>query len=664
MHKYLLVAVLSICSFVTSAQNKSDWETYYEQLTGLEDAEDASWEDTYELLSDLAEHKINLNTATREDLERLIFLTDEQVEELSEYLYKYGPMRSLGELSMVESLDEPRRRLLACFVYLGEEPRESFPSLAKILKYGGNELAASIRLPLYERRGDRSKYLGYRYKHWFRYTYSYGQSVKFGAVGSQDAGEPFLSKHNSWGYDYYSFYLMLRDWGCMKAFVAGRYRLKFGMGLIMNTGYSFGKAAVLATLGRTGNSIQAHSSRSESNYLQGVAATVGIFRGFDLTSFVSYRNIDATLTKDSSGIATILKTGYHRTLSEMKHKHNAVEKLFGTNIRYFRNGFHVGVTALKVVFDKPLCPDIRRIYQRYNPSGSRFWNIGADYGYASGRLSFNGEVATGDSHAFATVNSLSCRLTSSLSLMVLQRFYSYRYYSLFSRSFSDGGSTQGESGVYIGADWHAFRHLWLSAYTDYAYFPWARYRVSKSSRSQDHLLSIVYQRRSIAVTARYRLRNRQQDDDTHTQLIDKTEHRARLSFAFEDGVHWLCKTQIDGACCYCIRNSTGLMITQNIGYRYRWLTLNGSFGYFNTDDYDSRVYSYERSPRYNFAFPVFFGDGIRYMLMANATLSPKLHLYCKIGTTDYFDRNHISSSYQQIDRSSQTDVDMQVIWKF
>ncbi|ETD18517.1 MULTISPECIES: helix-hairpin-helix domain-containing protein [Prevotellaceae] len=664
MYRQLLLAGFFICSFAAFAQNKPDWETYYEQLTGLEDAEDASWEDVYDILSDLAEHKINLNTATREDLGRLIFLTDEQVEELSEYLYKYGPMRSLGELSMVESLDEPRRKLLACFVYLGEERRQDFPSLANILKYGGNELAASVRLPLYERRGDRNGYLGYRYKHSFRYSYSYGQSMKFGVVGAQDAGEQFFSGRNSWGYDYYSFYLMLRDWGRIRAFVAGRYRLKFGMGLIMNTDYGFGKAAILATLGRTSNSVRAHSSRSEGNYLQGVAATVGIFRGLDLTAFVSYRDIDATLTKDSSGIATIVKTGYHRTVSEMNRKHNATETLFGANMRYFRNGFHVGVTALNVGFNKPLCPDTRRIYQRYRPSGSRFWNIGADYGYASGKLSFNGEIATGDCHALATVNSLSFRLTSSLSLMALQRFYSYRYYSLFSRSFSDGGSVQGESGAYIGADWQVCRHLRLSAYTDYAYFPWARYRVSKASWSWDHLLSAVYQRRNITVTARYRLRNRQQDNDTHTLLIGKTEHRTRLSVAFEDGAHWQCKTQIDGVCCRCVHNSTGLMVTQNIGYRCHWLTLNGSFGYFNTDDYDSRVYSYEWSPRYNFAFPVFFGEGIRYMLMAHAALSAKLHLYCKVGTTDYFDRNHISSSYQQIDRSSQTDVDMQVIWRF
>ena len=664
MYKHFLTAVLLVCSPAAFAQNKPEWETYYEQLTDIENAENASWEEVYEALCYLEEHKINLNTATREDLEQLIFLTDEQMEELSEYLYKYGPMRSWGELSMIESLDEPRRKLLACFVYLGEVRKQGLPSLAQMLKHGRSELVASARVPLYERQGDRDGYLGYRYKHWFRYTFSCGQRVKLGMVGSQDAGEPFLSAHNSWGYDYYSFYLMLRDWGRVKAFVAGRYRLKFGMGLVMNTDYGFGKAAVLATLGRTSNNIRAHSSRSEGNYLQGAAATLNVWGGLDVTAFVSYRYIDATLNNDSSGIATIVKTGYHRTLSEMNRKHNASEKLFGGNVRYFDRGFHAGLTALHADFSKPLMPDQGRIYQRYRPSGESFWNISADYGYVTGRFSFNGEAATGNTHAFATLNTLSLRLSSSLSLMALQRFYSYRYYSLFSRSFSDGGSIQNESGVYVGAEWQAFRHLRLSAYTDYAYFPWARYRVSKASRSWDHLLSAVYQRQNITLAARYRLRNRQQDDAAHTQLISKTEHRGRLSFAFEDGTHWQCKTQIDAAYCRLTHNSKGLMITQNVGYRCRRITLNGSFGYFNTDDYESRIYSYERSVRYDFAFPVFSGKGIRYTLLVKASLSPKLHLYCKMGTTDYFDRSHISSSYQQINRSSQTDVDMQMVWKF
>ena len=49
--------------------------------------------------------------------------------------------------------------------------------------------------------------------------------------------------------------------------------------------------------------------------------------------------------------------------------------------------------------------------------------------------------------------------------------------------------------------------------------------------------------------------------------------------------------------------------------------------------------------------------------MASAKLR-RLTLSAKVGVTDYFDRAVISSSYQQIDGSSQTDISLQAAYKF
>ena len=59
-----------------------------------------------------------------------------------------------------------------------------------------------------------------------------------------------------------------------------------------------------------------------------------------------------------------------------------------------------------------------------------------------------------------------------------------------------------------------------------------------------------------------------------------------------------------------------------------------------------------------------YGEGIRYWLMARANIGRRLLLTAKVGVTDYFDRSTIGSSYQQIDASSQTDLDLQIRWKF
>ena len=81
------------------------------------------------------------------------------------------------------------------------------------------------------------------------------------------------------------------------------------------------------------------------------------------------------------------------------------------------------------------------------------------------------------------------------------------------------------------------------------------------------------------------------------------------------------------------------------------------------DDYESRLYLYERSVLYNFSSLMLYGKGIRYWLMARANLGKSLLLTAKIGITDYFNRNQIGSSYQLIDGSSQTDLDLQLRWR-
>ena len=114
--KAQIVCVFLMMSLVVSAQSKHEWETYLREVVTAEDVGSAAWEEMYEQLCELAQHPIDLNQASREQLEQLPFLSAQQVEEIMEYLYRYGPMKSLAELQMIRSLDYQRRRLLTYFV--------------------------------------------------------------------------------------------------------------------------------------------------------------------------------------------------------------------------------------------------------------------------------------------------------------------------------------------------------------------------------------------------------------------------------------------------------------------------------------------------------------------------------------------------------------------
>lgn len=643
------------------------WEYLYTQLCDYDDIESENVNEIYEQLCELDDNPVDLNNATDDDLKRLVFLTKEQREGLTEYLDRYRPLRSIAEIAMIESMDPLRIEMLRRFSYIGDnEVKKKYPSLKTIAQYGKNEIIAMAKIPFYERKGDKNGYLGYKYKHWFRYKFAYGQYFQIGITGAQDAGEPFFASSSKWGYDHYGYYAIIRNMGNLKAAAIGQYKLRFGMGIAMNTGFSLGKTTSLV-MAYPENTISPNTSRSEAYFLQGAAATIAFNKLTDVTLFGSTRKIDATLN-DNGSIKSIIKTGYHRTVSEISRKHNATQSVMGGNVRLHDKGLHIGATAFYSVFNRDLQPDASQLFRLYYPTGNKFWNASIDYGFFRHKLSFNGETATSNSHGIATLNTLAWKVSSSLSITAIQRYYSYKYYSLFSNSFSDGGNVQNESGIYIGATWNGLPRLSILAYTDYAYHPWATYRASKATTSIDNLVQATYDLRPFIITARYRLRKRQEDtkakNSAKTILGNKYEHRARLSMTYSTERLQL-KTQADIANTSSLKTrSFGWMLMQTGEYSFPKVDLYANICYFHTHDYDSRIYAYERGTLYNFSFPMYYGKGMHGSINMRTSVIKNVLIIGKLATTKYFDREKISSSYQEIDGSMMTDAEIQIKWKF
>lgn len=660
-------ATLLLCLCATAparAQNVVPWQQRFDDWSQSEDVESDAWEETYETLSELAREKIDINHCTREDLEALPFLSAQQVMDLMEYRDRAGRIESAVELRMVPSLSKNDADLLQQFLTFSPETHtDRLAPIDSVLRYGRHELTGALKVPFYDRRGDRNGYLGYKYKHWLRYTFQYRNQIKVGCVVSQDAGEPFFAGKNPWGYDYGSLYLQLSHVGRVRRAVVGRYRLRLGMGLAMNTSFGLGKLNTLASLGASSNIIVGHSSRSEANYLQGAAATLRLGGGMEITPFLSWRKIDATLNSSDGTVATILKSGYHRTTNEMARRRNTDETLGGLHLQWAAKGFHAGLTAFGVTFSRALRPDLSQVYRRWYPRGRHFWNASVDYGYMSGRLSVSGETATGNCGQVATINTVSWLVTPTLSLMALQRYYPYQYYSLFSMSYADGGHVNNESGVYVGGRWVPSRLLDVSWYVDAAYFAWPRYRASAPSHSTDCLLQASGTSQAWSYLLRLRLKRAEKDLAATQQLAWRTDTRWRAAIGYEQG-GWSWRGQADMTISRQQTTTRGYMLNQQAGWKGARLQAYATAGYFHTDDYNSRVYAYERGLLYSFSFPMFAGEGLRYAALLRMDVSSWLTLVAKAGTTNYLHRTNDSpTGLDTVDRHSRTDLELQVRMK-
>lgn len=672
----LLLLLFALLPVATLSGDESDWMPYLSSLYGNGEEEMTALEEAYEYLLELEQQPLDINRVQEDDLMLMPSLTSDQVKSIISFRRKYGKLESIDELSLIPSISEEQRLFLSHFL--------TIPSVTTVSPFRNirHDITATARIPTYYRAGDpgsgsekyQGKYLGDPISHSLRYSLSFGNLMTVNLAGAKTAGEPFFCNGNSWGYDSYAYNISVKNLGIFNHIIAGTFRARFGLGLILNNGFTLSKQAMSTAVGKNASVFSPHSSTSDSKHLQGIAASATI-GGVNVSVFWSYRAIDITLNSDST-IATILTSGYHRTALEMQKKNNATIMSAGTHIAYpfsiKKNvSGNIGASFLYSKTAPPIDPignkngiiPQSKLYRLYAPSGSDHWNVSLDYSLSYKTLTLSGETATGGCKGVATLNTLSWKPLKKLLLTAVQRYYAYQYSSLYSSAFSEGGSVQNESGIYLGAQYKPLKSLTIEFYTDYAYFPWYRYQVSGSSYALDNSLTASYKLKKWTLALRYHIKTRQRDksdDDGNKALINRTDQRLRLTASLNNK-RWTAKTQLEGSLLQFDNSSNGIAISQSLGYKMpRTWSFYVLAAYFNTQDYDSRMYIYEMSMRYSFGYSSYYGNGIRAALLAKADISRVVGITAKAGHTLYFDRNTIGTAERLINSNNQTDIDIQV----
>ena len=90
----------------------NEWESVMEQIAVTDEYTDVNWDHELEELTNRLDQPLNLNEVTKEKLLIFPFLTELQIEDLLAYLYINGPMQSVYELQLVESMDKQSIELL------------------------------------------------------------------------------------------------------------------------------------------------------------------------------------------------------------------------------------------------------------------------------------------------------------------------------------------------------------------------------------------------------------------------------------------------------------------------------------------------------------------------------------------------------------------------
>lgn len=661
MKKVISILIFIVVVFCAKGQQaesvlRDQLQTLLEQV--LEDDENA---DVEQLLSELAkreENPININSAVATDFEPLFFLSPLQVDALLAYRDQYGPVLSQYELASVEGFSNELAALTGMFLSFESEPR-----LARIGRIKQELLLRGTRL-LEEQAGYRDgKFEGLPEKLYTRYRFS-RDAVQFGVTAEKDAGESFLGKSNTGGFDFYSGFMRFEIGKRNSSVVLGDYVVQFGQGLMAWQGFAMGKSTDVERIARFNQGIKPYSSTDENNYMRGVGANLR-FGKFQIQPFVSYKSFDANT--DSIGgekvFTSIQTSGLHRTASEIEDKNSVNSLVGGCQIAFQTGNFLLGLSAMETRYEFPLKRS-EDLYNRFLFSGDRITNFSLNYRYTINKLYMFGETAVSN-HAFAGLNGFLFQPVGQVSFSGLYRNISKKYNSPIAAAFTENSRVNDEQGVYLGIRVLPVAGLSVNAYADFFEYKWIKYTTAAPGKGKEFVLRADYNlNREWKVYARYFYERKPLKISSGKTRYDEDQIRQGVRAQLDGQISpvFSVRTRFENSFYKHDHHATGFFISQDLSFQPDnnrtkiWLRL----AYFNTDDYDSRIYAYENDLLYQFSIPAFYGEGLRSYVNGKVKICEKVDLWLKCARTWFLGVNTLGSGNTAIDGSTRTEVKLQV----
>ncbi|WP_075603215.1 ComEA family DNA-binding protein [Saccharicrinis aurantiacus] len=625
----------------------------------------------FEDLLDIIHNPIQINSASKEDLDQLIFLSPLQVQNLFDFTQNQGSIKSIYQLQGVKDMPIETLKVLQNFIRFEEEGSQYSSK-----KYFKGQLIMRDMFDLdnasaYGNDSIASKYLGDKHHLYSRLQLQYGANWYAGITLDKDPGEGIFKSHPNY-IDFYSGHVLYSGKKWLKTFIIGDYSANIGQGLALWTSTAMGKSAEPLNINKRGKTIAKYTSANEYSFFRGAAATFSI-SDLELTIFSNYKNRDANIELDPDSnkiINSMPETGYHRTDSELSKRNNLLQKTIGANVNYYYRALNIGIGGYYNEFDADTIIQ-NNAYKLFTTPKVKMSNYWLNYKYSVNKLLLFGEVASTSEYNVALSNGLIFSPQNNISLSLLHRHISKKYYSLYTNSFGEYSTPAGESGIYLGMVTYPFKNIELSGYFDFFKSEWLEYQTSAPSNGYDYMVNINYQfARQFSIYVRYKEKEKAKNnriDGNPTFTIHNTNQKkirlhatynssevSRIQFRFENSFYE--------------NNDVSSGYLSYIDYKHSWIedkiSLWLRYTVFDTDDYYSRIYTYENDLLYNFYTPAFQNEGTRFYTQLRWKVIPPLRIWLKYSKTWYSHKNEIGSGDNTIEGNSRTNLKIQLQYIF
>ena len=658
----LIIGLLFVIKF-SQAQQPALEQTLENIIESMnqDQGENIDFQQILDDLSYLSQHPISINSASREELQQLFFLSEFQIDDLIEFKNKTGQIYSLYEMAVIEGFNPDLLHKLEPFLSfeIQENNRQNKRPENDIIGRSTRAFSNSedgVKDPNF--KGSMERY-------YVRFKHSSG-NLGYGIVSEKDPGETFFAGSNKHGFDYLGAYANFTIGSSGQKLFLGDYRVNFGQGLVANQGFSMGKSAETTQIFHSGPGVRSSSSTDENQFFRGIASQLKL-GPLNFIPFVSFRTLDANIdTIDGkSSFGAFQTSGYHRTGSEIGGK-NALEQIVGGgNLGISHGRWSIGVSGIFTRFNVPM--------DRSEDPGNRFlWEgrenlvAGIDWKGSVKNVFIFGEAAVSAQNGKALLTGLLFKPAPNAEITALYRNINKTYLSFFSNSFTESSRVNDENALYMALTFFPAPRWTLRSYADFFQYRWIKYTTAAPSNGTELFAQLTYR-----ASDRTEFYLRFFQEDKKVKVISGNEkynesqqiNRYRFSFSQKLNENFSLKSRIECIFYSKLDEEKGYLAYQDLIYKPvgRRFSCNGRLAWFQTDGYNSRLYGYENDLLYSFSFPALFGKGIRTYLNIKQTFSKELSMWLKVAATH---KVSTSENEQPGDSDTTSELKIQLRYQF
>lgn len=624
-------------------------KTFNEEILLEDNEQDEEESDLLDILDNLKRNPYDLNKVTLTQLESLPFMNSVIAKNIIEYRKANKVFKSKRALLKIEGISMELYEKIKIYLIvkqtskdiLIDESGRAFTSKELSRKPDlRSRLRSRILQDLQPKEGYlNKKYEGSRLKFYNQLNAKLskpGYKLEGNLTLEKDAGEKNLT-------DFTSAFLEVSDIKFIKKFIAGDYTLNFGQGLTMWSLQAFSKGIdAVNPIKKKGKGTDGYGSVNEVQFFRGGSAAINL-NNLNFNIFYSDNYYDASSNISKDNISSFYYDGYHRTSSEIARKNSVKEKLAGGRVMFQRGSLHLGAAYWTSSFSKPVIPDSIKKLLKF--SGTKADMIGVDYDFIVKNMNFYGEFARSQSGALASINGLQFTFFKIADLLFSYRNYPEDFAPVHSFGFSEKGETYNERGFYAGIAFRPVKGLIVNGYFDQYKFPYRTYFNPVPTSGNDFLANAEWRAaKGLVVNLKYKNENKEEArtiNDEFGRSVRKIDNRNQLNvragFIYQATNNFRFRSRFEYVNID-YENFRG----DNKGYLFfsdiriipiPGMVLDTRFIFFNTDNYDSRIYEFESDIQGVMSNIALYGKGRRWYLLLKYKPVSFLNLSAKYAET-------------------------------